>query len=128
MYTETRQYISDSGFRQGLNDMCAAAPEDRRRFFMHDPRLAQAYGVLLGQPAYVKVSEADVKYAESVGDIKKRDPIQMADIDEAMKHSTLSEAKQAGNEHFQAAECVPAWDHTVHAPPFATNCDMCKLV
>ena len=67
----------------------------------NDPRLMQAMGALNGYR--VTATEADIRAAERVGDIKKRDAIQTADVEEALKCATADEAKQAGNEHFKAA-------------------------
>ena len=70
------------------------------RLIQHDPRLVQAMGVLNGYR--VSATEADVRAAERVGDIKKRDAIQTADVEAALRCATVAEAKAAGNEHFKA--------------------------
>ena len=57
-------------------------------------------GVLNGYR--VSATEADVRAAERAGDIKKREAIQTADVEAALRCATVAEAKAAGNEHFKA--------------------------
>jgi hypothetical protein len=57
-------------------------------------------GVLNGYR--VSATEADVRAAERAGDIKKREAIQTADVEAALRCATVAEANAAGNEHFKA--------------------------
>ena len=101
-HPSTRPYVVDSGFLAGFSELRTATPDGRQRLISRDPRLAQAFSVLSG--INLSISEADVRHAESVGDIKKRDAVQTDDVIAALQHTTLADAKAAGNAHFQAAE------------------------
>ena len=97
----TRPYVADSGFQatikklqNGADDQAAAQEA------MKDPRVMAAVAALQGWG--LDVSEEDIKHAESVGDLKKRDPVQMGDLEEAHRHATVDAAKAAGNEFFKA--------------------------
>ena len=50
----------------------------------------------------LSISEADVRHAESVGDIKKRDAVQTDDVIAALQHTTLADAKAAGRRRRRA--------------------------
>jgi tetratricopeptide (TPR) repeat protein len=99
-YCELRPFLTDSGFRKGLKALRRGSELDVKRAMFYDPRISQAIGAITGQP--VAVTEEDVKYAESVGDIKKRDVVQLADLEAASMHTSVAEAKAAGNVHFKA--------------------------
>ena len=101
-HPDTRPYVVDSGFREALEKLRTGSHEGGPRILQHDPRLVQALGVLNG--IRVTASEADVRAAERVGDIKKRDAIQTADVEAARKYASVAEAKGAGNEYFKAGE------------------------
>jgi tetratricopeptide (TPR) repeat protein len=92
--------VVDAGFREAVSKLRTSSHEGGMRLIQHDPRLVQAMGVLNGHR--VSATEADVRAAERVGDIKKRDAIQTADVEAALQCATVAEAKAAGNEHFKA--------------------------
>jgi tetratricopeptide (TPR) repeat protein len=99
-HPDTRPHVVDAGFREALSKLRTSSHEGGMRLIQHDPRLVQAMGVLNGHR--VSATEADVRAAERVGDIKKRDAIQTADVEAALQCATVAEAKAAGNEHFKA--------------------------
>ena len=102
-HPDTRPHVADSGFhaaverlRQGSDQQAMAAEA------LKDPRVMQAVAALQGWG--LDVSEADIKHAESVGDVKKRDAVQMGDLEVACKHTTVNAAKAAGNELFKGRQ------------------------
>ena len=99
-HPDTRPHVVDAGFREAVSKLRTSSHEGGMRLIQHDPRLVQAMGVLNGHR--VSATEADVRAAERVGDIKKRDAIQTADVEAALQCATVAEAKAAGNEHFKA--------------------------
>ena len=98
----SRQYIVDSGFRESLEKLRVGSHEGGLRLIQHDPRLMQAMTALNGYA--MDVTEADVRAAERVGDIKRRDAVQTADVEVALQCATVADAKEAGNSRFKAGE------------------------
>ena len=105
-YEETRKYLTDTGFREGLAKLRGGDPEDIRQVMAADPRIAQAVGFMSGMA--IDVSDQDLRAAERVGDIRKRDAIQFPDLELASEHASAADAKAAGNEHFKKGQHTKA--------------------
>lgn len=101
-YEETRKYLTDTGFREGLAKLRSGDPEEIRQVMASDPRIAQAVGFMSGMA--IDVSDQDIRAAERVGDIRKRDAIQFPDLELASEHASAADAKAAGNEHFKKGQ------------------------
>ena len=99
----TWPHVADTGFRTAIERLRqGGATQAMASEAMKDPRVMQAVAALQGWG--LDVSEADIKHAESVGDVKKRDAVQMSDLEVAHVHGTVEAAKAAGNELFKAQQ------------------------
>ena len=99
----TWTHVADTGFRAAIERLRqGGATQAMASEAMKDPRVMQAVAALQGWG--LDVTEADIKHAESVGDVKKRDAVQMIDLQVAHAHSTVEAAKAAGNELFKAQQ------------------------
>ena len=99
----TWTHVADTGFRAAIERLRqGGATQAMASEAMKDPRVMQAVAALQGWG--LDVTEADIKHAESVGDVKKRDAVQMIDLQMAHAHSTVEAAKAAGNELFKAQQ------------------------
>jgi tetratricopeptide (TPR) repeat protein len=99
----TWPHVADTGFQAAIERLRqGGATQAMASEAMNDPRVMQAVAALQGWR--LDVSEADIKHAESVGDVKKRDAVQMSDLEVAHAHGTVDAAKAAGNELFKAQE------------------------
>ena len=99
----TWPHVADTGFRAAIERLRqGGATQAMASEAMKDPRVMQAVAALQGWG--LDVSEADIKHAESVGDVKKRDAVQMSDLEVAHAHGTVEAAKAAGNELFKAQQ------------------------
>ena len=106
VHFETRKYLADSGFLDGLKTLREGTQDEIRALMCNDPRIMQAVGFLTG--TNVGVTEQDVRAAERVGDIKKRDVVQFENLQIAHKHTNAADAKAAGNEHFKVGKYATA--------------------
>ena len=108
-HPDTRPHVADTGFRETIEKLRQDETGNQQAFAqlsMKDPRVMQAMAVLQGWR--LGVTEDEIKHAESVGDMKKRDAVQMRHLEVAVKHETVEAAKQAGNEHFKAQQFAEA--------------------
>ena len=95
-HPQTRPYSLDSGLMATIEKLRVCEDQQQQaNLAMSDPRLMQAMGVLQGWG--LKVEEKDVKHAESVGDMPKRDAVQLLHYEYAYQFKTPQEAKDAGN-------------------------------
>jgi hypothetical protein len=99
--------MTDTGFVETLQKLRRSkggTAQDRSHLAMKDPRVMQAIIALgneqTGGGARLTVDESEIRHAERVGDMPRRDPVQLANIQRAHEHKTPAEAKAAGNEAF----------------------------
>lgn len=74
-----------------------------------DPRVMQALMALQGQGLIVE--ESDLKKAEDFGDMKRREPVQLRELQMVQDLEDPDEAKAKGNEHFKAGDFSAAIAH-----------------
>ena len=98
----TRPYSSDSGFLTSVEGLAKMDDQAIAARCHADPRLMQAMAALQGWN--LTVTEAEIKRAERVGDMPKRDVVQLSHYEHAHQFKTPLTAKEAGNRAFQAGE------------------------
>uniref|UniRef100_A0A7S2DKE3 Uncharacterized protein n=1 Tax=Haptolina brevifila TaxID=156173 RepID=A0A7S2DKE3_9EUKA len=102
-HPQTRAYSLDSGFMRTIEDLQNTTDQQALASkAMSDPRLMQAMGALQGWR--LDVTEDEVKHAEAVGDMPKRDAVQLIHYQYAHQFNTPAAAKEAGNKCFQTGE------------------------
>ena len=76
-HPDTRAHVADSGFRSTIEKLRQGEMDQQAmaRDSMKDPRVMQALAALQGWG--LSVTEEEIKHAESVGDMKKRDAVQV---------------------------------------------------
>ena len=85
----TRPHVADTGFQAAIERLRqGGATQAMASEAMKDPRVMQAVAALQGWG--LDVSETDIKHAESVGDLPKRDAVQMGDLEVAHAHGTAN--------------------------------------
>jgi len=108
-HPSTQKHMLDTGFLERLEQLRTVDPKDQQKqanLTMNDPRIMQAMGVL--QDWGLSFTEKELKHAESVGDIKKRDAVQVPDLQHAYQYATPSEAKDEGNRCFKEGHYTKA--------------------
>jgi len=75
----------------------------------HDPRIMQALMSLQGQKLIV--DEKDLKRAEDMGDMKRREPVQLEQLQMVHGLTDPDHAKAKGNEHFSKGDVPAALAH-----------------
>ena len=112
----TRQFAFDTGFVKSVEDLQKTTePQALAAKALADPRLMQAMGALQGWG--LDVAESDLRKAERVGDMPKRDAVQLKDYAFAHEYTTPLEAKEAGNKCFKEGEWSKAlgcWLKVLH--------------
>ena len=115
----TRPYSLDSGFLASVDKVASLdSMKDQQAMasiVMNDPRLTQAMAALQGWG--LTVTEKEAKKAESVGDMPKRDAIQMPHYEYAHTFTTPQAAKDAGNAAFKEGrypEALACWGRVRH--------------
>ena len=110
----TRPYSLDSGFIRQVDELAGLdSDKDQQKMgamIMNDPRLTQAVSALQGWN--LTVSEKETKHAESVGNMPKRDAVQMPHYEYAHTFTTPQAAKEAGNVCFKDGrypEALACW-------------------
>jgi tetratricopeptide (TPR) repeat protein len=101
-HPETRAFSTDSGFIARINMIRACGQHEQQRtaqLAMSDPRIMKAMAALQGWG--LKIEDNDVKKAERVGDMEKRDAVQMPNLEYAHQFKTCKASKEAGNECFK---------------------------
>ena len=103
-HPDTRPYVADSGFRKTIEALGSSSQPDpsTAQRALADPRVMAALGALSGMR--IDVTDVDLKRAERVGDMPKRDAVQTADVEVALQYATAEDAKAAGNARFKAEE------------------------
>ena len=103
-HPDTRPYVADSGFRKTIEALGSSSQPDpsTAQRALADPRVMAALGALSGMR--IDVTDEDLKRAERVGDMPKRDAVQTADVEVALQYATAEDAKAAGNARFKAEE------------------------
>lgn len=102
----TRPYCADSGFRATIASLRSPTHAPDIRELSGDPRVMAAMGVLQGWG--LSVSPEDLSRAEWLGQMPKRDAVQMPNIERAATHMTVDDAKAAGNQSFKEGEYADA--------------------
>ena len=104
-HPDTRPHVTDTGFVGTLKELRRGGldAQARSRKAMDDPRVMAAVVALGGGGMRLQVTEADMRHAESVGDMKRRDPVQLEHLERAQRLGTAVEAKAAGNAAFGRA-------------------------
>jgi len=74
-----------------------------------DPRVMQALMALQGQG--LSVEESDLRHAEEVGDMQRREPVQLEQMLLVRDLEDHDEARVKGNEHFKAGKVPEALAH-----------------
>ena len=88
-HPDTRAYIADTGFREAIEKLRTVTDtQQAAQASMKDPRVMQAMAALQGWG--LSVTEDEIKYAESVGDMKKRDPVQMKHLEVCLLYTSPS--------------------------------------
>ena len=103
-HPDTRPYVADSGFRKTIEALGSSSQPDpsTAQRALADPRVMAALGALSGMR--IDVTDEDLRRAERVGDMPKRDAVQTADVEVALQYTTAEDAKAAGNARFKAEE------------------------
>mmetsp|Transcript_39061 Transcript_39061/g.72761 ORF Transcript_39061/g.72761 Transcript_39061/m.72761 type:complete len:454 (-) Transcript_39061:120-1481(-) len=133
-YPEVRKHLADPGFYEELqklqtlvNDTCSSQSSDIptvsatppvpdpavgqkvAQAAHRDPRIMQALMCLQGQGLIVE--ESDLRHAEQVGDMKRREPVQLEQLLLVKDLQDAEEARVKGNAHFKAGELSEALAH-----------------
>lgn len=122
---DTRQHLADKGFIEQLEKMVVMAnsPEAKSADVMeaakvgqtiartahNDPRIMQALMALQGQGLIVE--EKDMKRAETMGDMPRREPVQLEQLQMVHGLEDADEAKAKGNELFKSGDLPAALAH-----------------
>ena len=102
-HPDTRPHVADSGFRKTIEALGSSQPDpSTAQRALADPRVMAALGALSGMR--IDVTDEDLRRAERVGDMPKRDAVQTADVEVALQYTTAEDAKAAGNARFKAEE------------------------
>lgn len=109
-HPSTRPFACDTGFIESVEAIRNATGPSVDQYVantaMKDPRMMKAMAALQGWG--LSVEEAEVKQAERVGDMPKRDPVQLPNMERAAAFKTPAEAKEGGNAAFKAGEYADA--------------------
>eukprot|EP00811_Abedinium_folium_P033324 NODE_6298_length_1684_cov_15.834297.p1 GENE.NODE_6298_length_1684_cov_15.834297~~NODE_6298_length_1684_cov_15.834297.p1 ORF type:complete len:461 (+),score=188.63 NODE_6298_length_1684_cov_15.834297:73-1455(+) len=122
---QTRVHLADPGYADGvrkLQDLAnspkafsadflekSAVSSDIARAAHNDPRLMQL--MMMGAGCGLTIEEKDLKHAESVGDMPRREPVQLAQLELVRDLKDGDEAKAKGNEHFKRGDYASALAH-----------------
>ena len=99
----TRSYAFDTGFIKSIEEVRTIKDDQALASrVLGDPRLTQTMGALQGWG--LSVTEDELRKAERVGDMPKRDAVQFEDYRYANAYTTPLEAKEAGNRCFKDGE------------------------
>ncbi|KAL1503912.1 hypothetical protein AB1Y20_000928 [Prymnesium parvum] len=101
-HPETRQFCADSGYVKSIEFLRTATKQSETRAFMEDPRIMQSIAVLQGWG--LSVAPEDLGKAEWLGQMPRRDAVQMPHLERAARHTTVAAAKDAGNAKFKEGE------------------------
>ena len=105
-----RNYTQDPGFLHNIKLLKKSQTDaDAANLALKDPRIMQTIAAMQNQT--INVTKEDLAAAQINGDIPKIHPVQKMHIDEAEKHTTIQQARQAGNSH-----------HMVKRYPYAIAC------
>ena len=123
-HPDVRKHLADAGFLaelKRLQQLAKDAPETASmedaaavgqkvaQAAHRDPRIMQALMVLQGQGLVVE--ESDLRRAERVGDMKRREPVQLEQLLLVKDLQDADEARLKGNEHFKAGKLPEALAH-----------------
>eukprot|EP00913_Durusdinium_trenchii_P009504 g8933.t1 len=113
---EVRQHMADQGFLKELERLqqlaCSEEPGVGQKVALaaqKDPRIMQALMALQGHG--LVVDESDLKKAERVGDMPRREPVQLEQLLLVKDLQDPEEARLKGNEHFKAGRVSEALAH-----------------
>lgn len=122
---ETRQHLADKGFIEQIEKLVSLAngPEAKSDDVMvaakvgqtiartahNDPRIMQALMTLQGQGLIVE--EKDLKRAETMGDMPRREPLQLEQLQMVHGLEDADQAKAKGTEFFKAGDLSAALAH-----------------
>ncbi|CAJ1458543.1 unnamed protein product [Effrenium voratum] len=132
---DVRKHMADAGFIAELEKLQKLACEGSEgagqkvaQAAHRDPRIMQALMALQGQG--LVVDESDLRKAESVGDMPRREPVQLEQMLLVKDLQDAEEARRCGNEHFKAGRLPEALAHYVPASSVAallSNAALCLL-
>lgn len=124
-FPDVRKHLADPGFTEQLEKLRALATDPAlegadimktaevgqkiAQAGHRDPRVMQALMALQGQGLIV--DEKDLKRAEDFGDMKRREPVQLREMQMVRDLQDPDEAKAKGNEHFKAGDYSAALAH-----------------
>lgn len=122
-YPETRQHLADPGFLAAMtglqkqaiecdmNDVNQTSTVSQKiaQVGQKDPRVMQAVMSLMGQS--MTVDEKDLKKAESHGDMKRREPVQLEQLVLVKSLLDPEECRVKGNEYFKSGDYPAALAH-----------------
>ncbi|CAK9009873.1 unnamed protein product [Durusdinium trenchii] len=115
-HAEVRQHMADQGFLKELERLqqlaCSEEPGVGQKVALaaqKDPRIMQALMALQGHG--LVVDESDLKKAERVGDMPRREPVQLEQLLLVKDLQDPEEARLKGNEHFKAGRVSEALAH-----------------
>jgi len=122
---ETRKHMADKGFLGQIEklqtlaksfdpDTCSyekmgEVGQKIARDAHHDPRIMQALMTLQGMG--LTVEERDLKKAENVGDMPRREPVQLEHLQLVQDVADPDEAKTKGNDFFKKGDLAAALAH-----------------
>jgi len=136
-FADVRQHMADPGFveqMERLRDL-AVDPALEEADFMKkaavgqkiaqaghkDPRVMQALMALQGQGLIV--DEKDLKKAEDFGDMKRREPVQLREMQLVKDLTDPDEAKAKGNQYFKDGDFSAALAHYEKGVELLRACD-----
>lgn len=124
-FPEVRQHLADPGFMEQIEKLRALANDPKMdsgdltktaeigqkiaQASHKDPRVMQALMALHGQR--IEVEEKDLKRAEDFGDMKRREPVQLEQLQLVHNLQDPDEARQKGNDYFKAGDMAAALAH-----------------
>ena len=122
-HPDVHKHLADPGFvtelkrlQQLANDSSEAEPLAAAAVWQkvaqaahRDPRVMQALMALQGQG--LSVEESDLRHAEEVGDMQRREPVQLEQMLLVRDLQDPDEARIKGNEHFKAGKVPEALAH-----------------
>jgi len=136
-FAEVRQHMADPGFVdqiEKLRDLAAdpaledaditkraAVGQKIAQAGHKDPRIMQALMALQGQGLIV--DEKDIKKAEDFGDMKRREPVQLREMQLVKDLTDPDEAKAKGNQYFKQGDFAAALAHYEKGVELLRACD-----
>jgi len=115
-HAEVRKHMADQGFIAELERLQQLAYSQEEgagqkvaQAGHRDPRIMQALMALQGHGLLVE--EADLRRAENLGDMSRREPVQLEQLLLVKDLEDAEVARQQGNEHFKAGRVPEALAH-----------------